>query len=174
MAALPFSPPQAKMTIRPAKPSDKAFIAGLSSEVFSVYGPYGSTVSQWFKSGVTLTLVSMVGGRSAGFVMIGALPADEEGQTCAEVLAIAVTPEFQRRGIGRELLQFAQKEAENLGEQRLLLHTARENLAAQKLFLRNGFRPVQSKPRFYPSGQDALMMVNDLGKHRRNNSLESR
>jgi len=169
VAALPFSPPQAKTTIRPAKPSDKAFIAGLSSEVFSVYGPYGSTVSQWFESGVTLTLVSMVGGRPAGFVMIGALPADEEGQTCAEVLAIAVTPEFQRTGIGRELLQFAQKEAENLGEQRLFLHTARENPAAQKLFLRNGFRPVQSKPRFYPSGQDALMMVSDLGKDRDNN-----
>ncbi len=118
---------------------------------------------------MTLTLVSIVGGRPAGFVMIGALPADEEGQTCAEVLAIAVTPEFQRTGIGRELLQFAQKEAENLGEQRLFLHTARENLAAQKLFLRNGFRPVQSKPRFYPSGQDALMMVSDLGKDRDNN-----
>jgi len=130
--------------------------------VFSVYGPYSSTVSQWFESGVTLTLLSMVGDRPAGFVMIGALPADEEGQTHVEVLAIAVTPEFQRRGIGCELLQFAQKEAENLGERRLFLHTARENLAAQKLFLSNGFRPVQSKPRFYPSGQDALMMVNDL------------
>jgi len=162
VAAPPFSPPQTKATIRPAKPYDKAFIAGLSGMVFGVYGPYKSTVSQWFESGVTLTLISMVGGRPAGFVMIGALPADEEGQTHAEVLAIAVTPEFQRRGIGRELLQFAQKEAENLGEQRLFLHTAKENLAAQKLFLRNGFRPVQSKPRFYPSGQDALMMVNDL------------
>jgi len=169
VAAPPFSPPQTKTTIRPAKPSDKAFIAGLSGMVFSVYGPYSSTVSQWFESGVTLTLLSTVGGRPAGFVMIGALPADEEGQTHAEVLAIAVTPEFQRRGIGCELLQFAQKEAENLGERRLFLHTARENLAAQKLFLSNGFRPVQSKPRFYPSGQDALMMVNDLGKDRHNN-----
>jgi ribosomal protein S18 acetylase RimI-like enzyme len=98
--------------------------------------------------------------------MMGALPAHGEGQTRAEVLAIAVTPEFQRRGIGHDLLQFAQKKAEALGEQKLFLHTARENLAAQKLFLRNGFRPVQSKARFYPSGQDALLMVNDLGKDR--------
>lgn len=172
MAAPLFSPPQAKTTIRPAKPSDKAFIAGLSGLVFSVYGPYSSTVSEWFESSVTVTLISTVGGRPAGFVMIGALPADEEGRTCTEILAIAVTPEFQRRGIGRELLQFAQKEAEGLGEQRLFLHTAKENLAAQKLFLRNGFRPVQSKVRFYPSGQDALMMVNDLGKDRDHSQLE--
>ena len=166
MAAPPFSPPQTKTTIRPAKPSDKAFVAGLSGKVFSAYGPYRTTISQWFESSVTVTLISTVEGRPAGFVMIGALPADEEGHTCTEILAIAVTPELQRRGIGRELLQFAQKEAEGLGEQRLFLHTARENLAAQKLFLRNGFKPVQSKARFYPSGQDALMMVNDLGKDR--------
>ena len=162
MAAPPFSPLQAKTTIRPATPSDKAFIAGLSDKVFSVYGPYKSTVSQWFESGFTLTLIYMVVGRPAGFVMIGALPADGDGQTGAEVLAIAVSAEFRRRGIGHELLQFAQKEAEDLGEQRLFLHTATENLSAQKLFLKNGFRPVQHKARFYPSGQDALMMVIDL------------
>jgi ribosomal protein S18 acetylase RimI-like enzyme len=162
----PSSSLQAKATIRPAKPSDKAFIVALSNKVFSVYGPYRGTVSQWFESGVTLTFISTVGGRPAGFVMIGALPAEHEEQTAAEVLAIAVTPEFQRRGIGRELLLVAQKGAENLRGQRLFLHTARENLAAQKLFLKNGFRPVQSKTRFYPSGQDALMMVKDLGKAR--------
>jgi ribosomal-protein-alanine N-acetyltransferase len=108
----------------------------------------------------------MVFGRPAGFVMIGALPAEGEGQTRSEVLAIAVAPEFQCRGIGHQLLQCAQKKAIGLGEQKLFLHTATENLSAQKLFLRIGFRPVQHKARFYPSGQDALMMVMDLEKDR--------
>jgi len=169
----PFPPPDAKTTIRPATPSDKAFIATLSGEVFSSYGPYRATVSQWFESGMTLTLISMAGDKPVGFVMIGTLPADSEGQKRTEILAIALTPEFQGRGIGRDLLQFAQKEAGALGEQTLFLHTARENLAAQKLFLKNGFRPVQSKPRFYPSGQDALMMVNDLGKDQDHKELDS-
>lgn len=157
-----FSTLKVKTTIRPAIPSDKAFIAGLSAKAFSPYGPYRTTVGQWFESSVTLTLISMAGDRPAGFVMIGALPEDLEGETRAEVLAIAVTPEFQGQGIGHELLQSAQKKAEELGQQRLFLHTAKENLAAQKLFLRNGFKPVKSKAGFYPSGQDALMMVNDL------------
>jgi ribosomal protein S18 acetylase RimI-like enzyme len=155
--------------IRPATPSDKAFVAALSGEVFSVYGPYRTTVSQWFESGMTLTLISMAGTKPAGFVMIGALAGDRVGETRAEVLAIAVAPEFQRRGMGCELLQFAQKEAQNLGEQRLFLHTAKQNLAAQKLFLKNGFKPVQSKARFYPSGQDALLMVNEFEKDRNPN-----
>lgn len=162
----PFSPLKGKTSIRLAKPSDKAFIAGLGGKVFSIYGPYRTTVSRWFESGVTMTLISMAGGRPVGFVMIGALPGDRDGETRAEVLAIAVSPEFQQRGIGEELLQVAEKNVEEMGEQRLFLHTAKENLAAQKLFLKNGYRPVAIKKGFYPSGQDALMMVNELGKNR--------
>jgi len=168
----PFSPLKGKTTIRPAKQSDKDFLVRLSGEVFSIYGPYRGTVSRWFESGVTTTLISMAEGMPVGFVMIGALPGDRLGETRAEVLAIAVTPEFQQRGIGDELLQFAQRKVEELGEPRLFLHTAKENLAAMKLFLRNGYRSVEIKKGFYPSGQDALMMVNELGKDRNHVELE--
>jgi len=161
-----FPPPQAKTNIRPARLSDKGFIAGLSGIVFSIYGPYSTTVTRWFKSGVTMTFISVLEERPVGFVMIGALPSGGEGETPAEVLAIAVSPEFQLRGIGQEVLLYAHERLEELGEQRLFLHTAKENLAAQKLFLRNGYRPVQIKKGFYPFGQDALMMVNDLEKNR--------
>jgi ribosomal-protein-alanine N-acetyltransferase len=152
--------------IRPAKPSDMTFIAALSGKVFSVYGPYRTTVSRWFESGVTMTFISMAEGRPVGFVMIGALQGEREEETRAEVLAIAVTPEFQQRGIGEALLRYAQKCVKQVGEFKLILHTAKENLAAQKLFLKVGYKPVAIKKGFYPSGQDALMMVNDLGKDR--------
>jgi ribosomal-protein-alanine N-acetyltransferase len=172
--SIPFSPQKSKTAIRHAKPSDKGFIAGLSGRVFSVYGPYRTTVSRWFESGATMTSISVAEGRPVGFVMIGALPGDREGETSAEVLAIAVIPEFQHRGIGQELLSHAQKYLEELGDQRLFLHTAKENLVAQKLFLKSGFTPVEFKKGFYPFGQDALMMVNDLGKNQDNRQLESK
>ena len=38
----PFSPLKGKTTIRPAKQSDKDFLARLSGEVFSIYGFYPS------------------------------------------------------------------------------------------------------------------------------------
>jgi ribosomal-protein-alanine N-acetyltransferase len=163
---LPSSPHKGRSMIRPAKPSDKTFIAGLSGKVFSVYGPYRTTVSRWFESGVTMTFISIARGRPVGFVMIGALQGEREEETRAEVLAIAVTPEFQQRGIGEALLRYAQKCVKQVGEFKLILHTAKENLAAQKLFLKVGYKPVAIKKGFYPSGQDALMMVNDLGKDR--------
>jgi [ribosomal protein S18]-alanine N-acetyltransferase len=163
-SSIPPALVKGNILIRQAKPSDKAFIAELGGKVFSLYGPYRTTVSRWFESGVTMTFVSTAEARPVGFVMVGALPGGGEGETRAEVLAIAVVPELQRRGIGEELLQHAAKRLEELGDQRLFLHTAKENLAAQKLFLRNGFRPVEMKKGFYPFGQDALMMVNEFGK----------
>jgi len=166
-----FFPLKGHTTIREAKQSDKEFLTRLSGEVFSIYGPYGRTVTRWFESGITLTLLSMVGEKPVGFVMIGALPGDRDGETRAEVLAIAVTPGFQRRGIGKALLQRAEKRVEEWGEQRLFLHTAKENHLAQKLFLKNGYRPIALKKSFYPSGQDALMMVNEFGNNPLTNLL---
>jgi len=113
-----------------------------------------------------MTLISLSEGRPVGFVMIGALHEGSEGEAYAEVLAIAVTPEFQRRGIGGELLQVAHRKVEEMGDLRLFLHTAEENLSAQKLFLKTGYRFVVTKRGFYPAGQDALMMVKELEKDR--------
>lgn len=135
----------------------------MSGEVFSIYGPYGRTVTRWFESGLTRTLLSVVEGKPVGFVMMGTLPGDREGETRTEILAIAVAPGFQRRGIGKELLRCAEKNAKASGEQRLFLHTAKENRLAQRLFLKSGYRPVALKKSFYPSGQDALMMTNEFG-----------
>ena len=160
----PFSTLKGNTTIRPAKQSDKDFLTRLSGEVFSIYGPYKGTISRWFESDATLTLLSTAGNKPVGFVMIAALPGDTEGETRVEVLAIAVAPGFQRRGIGKELLQCAEKKAEEWGEHSFFLHTARENLAARRLFSRNGYRPVAIKKSFYPSGLDAFMMVKELGK----------
>ena len=134
----------------------------MSGEVFSLYGPYSRTVNRWFESGLTLTLLSEVSDNPVGFVMIGALPGDREGETRAEILAIAVAPGFQRRGIGKALLRCAEERVEQWGEKRLFLHTAKENHLAQKLFLTNGYRPIALKKSFYPCGQDALMMVNEF------------
>jgi ribosomal protein S18 acetylase RimI-like enzyme len=44
------------------------------------------------------------------------------------------------------------------------LHTAEENLSAQKLFLKNGYHPWGMEQGFYPAGQDALLMSKEIGE----------
>jgi ribosomal protein S18 acetylase RimI-like enzyme len=121
-------------------------------------------VSQWFASGMTRTRIAVVDGSPAGFAMVGRWMREESDESVCELLAIAVEPDRQQQGIGARLLQEMEKETEQLGEGSLVLHTAVENLFAQKLFSKAGYAPWRIKQRFYPAGQDALMMVKDIKK----------
>jgi ribosomal-protein-alanine N-acetyltransferase len=140
----------------------------LSGKVFSLYGPYREMVSEWLASGMTATLIALIDGSPVGFAMVGRLVREPQGQAVCELLAIAVEPDRQQMGIGRRLLKEIERRAEQMGEAALLLHTAVANLPAQKLFSKAGYRPGGIKKKFYPAGQDALMMfkkIKDSAKH---------
>ena len=53
--------------------SDEKFLCQLSDKVFSIYGPYEDMVSRWLEMDTTITLVALVHGRAAGFVMFGSV-----------------------------------------------------------------------------------------------------
>ena len=155
---------KAPLEIRPAKTSDSSFITHLSGKVFNIYGAYDDIVSDWFESERTFTLIALLGRKPAGFAMIGQVANREHLEHVFEVLAIAVVPENQRTGIGQMLLRDVERKATELNVKRLFLHTAEENLSAQKLFLKNGYHPWGMEQGFYPAGQDALLMSKEIGE----------
>ncbi len=53
-----------------------------------------------------------------------------------------VEPSFRGHGIGARLLKRCLSEAQRIGYDRLYLETTPQMEHAQKLFIRNGFRPV--------------------------------
>ncbi len=152
--------------IRQSRVSDRESIGRLSQKVFSIYGSYEETISEWFESGLVVCLVAVVEKQTAGFAMLGRLLSEEIGMDHCEILAVAVEPERQRMGIGRLLLERIEIQAVQIFVNRLFLHTAVENTRAQQLFLKGGYRPYERKNRFYPGGQDALAMVKELGPFR--------
>ena len=148
-----------KISVRRANLSDIGFIGQLSGRAFSIYGPYRSLVLGWFESNSTITLVAVEMGKPLGFAMMGRLLDEWEKENRCELLAIAVEPEVRRRGIGRMLLREMEREADRLNEHILFLHTATDNVPAQDLFEKIGFTTLSLKKHFYPSGQDAVMMM---------------
>jgi len=148
--------------IREAKWRDKGFIVRLSGKVFDRYGPYEEMVGGWLRSEGTATLVAVMKGKPVGFAMIGYLLDDQGSGIICELLAIAVEPEKQRMGIGRRLMEETERRIAKRGENRLLLHTALENIGAQELFLASGFERGRVRKRFYPAGQDALEMCKEI------------
>ena len=134
----------------------------MSRDVFDIYGPYGNMIFQWFESKATETIIARMDGQPVGFTMIGQISGRHDFQHIPELLAIAVEPEKQGMGIGNMLLNKIEKKASELNIKGLVLHTATENIVAQRLFSRNGYKELGIKNNFYPEGQDAIMMFKEI------------
>jgi ribosomal-protein-alanine N-acetyltransferase len=96
----------------------------------------------------------------AGFV-IGQIAADE-----AEILSIGVAPEWQRRGIARQMIEGLIRAAQRADVRRLYLEVAADNVAALRLYKGLGFAAAGRRKAYYrrPGGQpvDAVVLALDL------------
>jgi ribosomal-protein-alanine N-acetyltransferase len=147
-----------EIRIGPARALDLDFIRTLSRRAFQEYGSYQNVISQWFHSEMTETIVGRIESRPVGFAMIGLVEDEDPVQKACELLAIAVEHDKRHKGIGQMLMKAVDKKAVEWQTERIVLHTAEENLPARSLFTKNGFIPWGMKPHFYPAGQDALVM----------------
>jgi ribosomal-protein-alanine N-acetyltransferase len=80
---------------------------------------------------------------------------------------IAVAPAFQRRGIGRFLVDWLIRQAREGGQRRITLEVRASNFPAQELYRRFGFRAVALRRGYYQdTGEDALVMLCDVDEPR--------
>lgn len=77
----------------------------------------------------------------------------------AHINNLAVRPELRRRGVGSQMLQAVIAEARKLGAATLTLEVRRSNVAAQRLYLRAGFREEAVRKSYYTQPvEDALVL----------------
>ena len=150
-----------KVSFRKANSRDLPFITELSEQVFSPYGPYDEIVARWASFPQITTVVTEERSLSRGFAMLNPML---EGQSFpkAELMAIAVVPEYQRRGIGKMLLRHMEELARSLGIGEIVIHTATMNRAAQGFFVKNGYIRRGLVDCYYPMGQEAMEMSKTL------------
>ena len=148
--------------IRPARDKDSGYIIQLSKRVFNIYGPYDKMVTAWLESDSTIVIIAQINRQAVGFAMLGDLTSRFDYFHSPELLALAVNPEKQHRGIGRMLLQEIEKKAVETGTNRIFLHTGVKNLRARSLYDQNGYSPWEIKRRFYTAGQDAVVMSKEI------------
>ena len=89
---------------------------------------------------------------AGGFVM--ARTAGDE----AEILTLAVLRSARRSGLGQTLLMRGMATAKARGAVSIVLEVGAANLAARALYTTCGFRPVGRRARYYPGGEDALIL----------------
>ncbi len=92
-----------------------------------------------------------------GGMVLARVAADE-----AEILTLAVAADARRRGLGRALLATAMQTAWSHGARFMFLEVASLNTPARALYESAGFAEVGRRRRYYPSGDDALVLRAEL------------
>jgi ribosomal protein S18 acetylase RimI-like enzyme len=90
-------------------------------------------------------------GAAAGYLI--AHPRELGGEAVPYVASVGVSPRFQRRGIGRELMLVAMKRFD-----RIWLHVRASNSPAIRMYESLGYAVHARIDRFYQNGEDALVM----------------
>lgn len=160
------------------------------AEAYADLGDYTRILPSWLEQpGVLAWIDHDIHGRGRGFAMLGfytedtsrtgteaaaavlsaGMPAPLRQQVVADLLALAVLPAFQKRGIGSKLLDHVIEVAERVAPashiSQLRLTVAENNTGAQRLYARTGFY-VADGGATYDRGQRALRMVRPLGSAR--------
>jgi ribosomal protein S18 acetylase RimI-like enzyme len=159
--------------IRRAELADHPWIVASGAEAYRDLGDYTRILPSWLEQpGVLAWIDHDLQNRGRGFAMLGFYmdepnPAGNgtPSQVVADLLALAVLPAFQRRGIGSKLLHHVIEVAERVAPSShisaLRLTVAETNTSAQRLYARNGFRIVDGSAT-YDRGQRALRMARPL------------
>lgn len=80
----------------------------------------------------------------------------------AEILTIGVSPERQRRGGASAMLDALTDALRETGARAVFLEVNARNDAALSLYRRRGFYVIGRRSRYYASGDDAIVMRQDL------------
>ncbi len=80
----------------------------------------------------------------------------------ADVLTVAVLPDFRRQGIAREFMRQIGEWAKDRGASALMLEVEKSNSAAIELYKSLGYMQISVRMDYYGPGQDAFVMRKEL------------
>ena len=144
---------------------DAAFVRSVAHKAFLAYGSYDNYLRDWFENDAVSSYVAELDGNRAGFFMLTTYRDSEgSGGLVADLVAIAVEPEYQSRGVGRNACSLTR----SLSPQTRIRRRAkcgswspRGTRRRNGFFARHGFR-LRDGVGVYPAGQRALRMVKSL------------
>ena len=144
------------MLIREWKYEDILKISELEKDVFCGEAWNYKTLATAFETPAFFGVLCEDGGELVGYGGV-TVAADS-----ADVGNIAVAENYRNGGIGTALLQKLCEIAKDKGAEKLFLEVRVSNSTALGLYLKNGFRGAYARTRYYPDGEDCLVMVKNL------------
>ncbi len=143
---------RSEMTITTMGQEHVSQVAELEKQCFS--DPWSEkSVASELENPLSLWLVALEGDTVAGYVGSQTVM----GET--DMMNVAVSPAYRRRGIARELIQALLRELARQGSHRLTLEVRASNVPARALYESLGFAQVGRRPNYYRNPkEDALIL----------------
>jgi ribosomal-protein-alanine N-acetyltransferase len=81
----------------------------------------------------------------------------------AEILSVAIAPNWRGRGFARPLLDLHLRRLAGLGARAVFLEVGEQNAPARRLYNKAGFAEIGRRKGYYDGGATALVLRRDLG-----------
>ncbi len=146
------------MLIREWKFEDILRISELEREIFDKEAWSYKTLATAYGTHTFFGVLCEDGGEIAGYGGV-TVAADT-----ADIGNVAVAENYRGGGIGTAVLKRLCEIASDKGAEKVFLEVRVSNAQAMRLYLKNGFSGVYARTRYYPDGEDCLVMVKDLKK----------
>lgn len=144
------------MNLRDWKYEDILKISELEKEIFSGEAWSYKTLASVFGTPTFSGIVCEDEGEITGYGGV-TVAADS-----ADIGNIAVAENYRGGGIGTALLEKLCAVAKQKGAEKVFLEVRVSNLPAMRMYLKCGFRGAYARTRYYPDGEDCLVMVKNL------------
>ena len=166
----------ARVTVRDARAGDSAAIAGLLGELGYPAGPEaaGRRLVGIRKAGGSRVLVATVGRRVVGVVGLHVMPLLHRDHKLCRVLALCVSVDFTRQGVGTRLMCAAESVARRAGCHRMELTTAPERTAAHAFYRRLGYAEASLRFAKTVARKPSLSSARAVSRRRRSPDSRSR
>ena len=137
--------------------SHVASVAAIEKECFGRDAWSERSVASELTNALALWLVAVEGETVAGYV--GSQTVCNE----TDMMNVAVTADFRRRGIGKQLVTALVEELKAMDSHCLTLEVRASNTPAQAMYEKLGFVEIGRRPRYYQNPkEDALILRKDF------------
>jgi ribosomal-protein-alanine acetyltransferase len=142
------------LTIERATAQHLNALVALENRCFQSDRIHRRSFKRWLADEDAIFLVVTADEQLAGYGLVLC----NRGTKLARLYSIAVSPDFQKRGIAQQLLQALETKAKQQQRLFMRLEVARANTAAYQLYLKLGYRVFGEYADYYQDHDDAIRM----------------
>ncbi len=155
---VPRTPAKRSVTVRPARLSDVPALVELEYQCFDSDRLHRRQFRYMLTRARAILLLAEREDGLIGYVLVLL----RRGTSMARVYSMAVDPAARRQGLGRHLLEQAERAARDQGVAYMRLEVRSDNPPALALYRREGYRVLGTVQEYYEDGMEALRLEKPL------------